>query len=73
MIKKIKKELLYYTIIFVVLALAQHQDLLSTPLLRLEDMQTQGNYLHPFIWAFVVYILIGSFRWLLGIIMRLKK
>ena len=73
MLKKITKELIYYTITLVVLALMQHQDLLTIPLERLEKMQAMGNFVHPFIWAFIIYLLIASFRWLFGIIMRLKK
>jgi hypothetical protein len=73
MLRKIIKELIYYTITLVVLALLQHQDLLHTPLARIEKMQTAGNYLHPFIWALFIYTLIASFRWLFGIVMRLKK
>jgi len=73
MLNKLIKELIYYTITLVVLALLQHQDLLTTPLDRFEKMQSMGNFLHPFIWALVIYLLIASFRWLFGIIMRLKK
>jgi len=73
MLQKIIKEFIYYTITLVVLALVQHQDLLQTPMKRFEDMQSMGNYLHPFIWALFVYLLIASFRWLFGIVMKLKK
>jgi len=73
MLNKLIKELIYYTITLIVLALLQHQDLLTTPLDRLEKMQSMGNFIHPFAWALVIYLLIASFRWLFGIVMRLKK
>jgi hypothetical protein len=73
MIKRIIKELLYYTITLVVLALFQHQDLLTAPAKKFHAMEISSNYLHPFIWALAIYLFIASFRWLFGIVMRLKK
>jgi hypothetical protein len=51
----IKKELLYYSLTLVALALIMHSDLLSDPFLRLSHMQDKGNYSHPFIYASIVY------------------
>ena len=58
----IKREVIYYIITLVVLALIMHFDLLSDPLARFEEMQNRGNYSHPFIYAFIVYIIIFIIR-----------
>ncbi len=59
MIKKfkaiIKKEFLYYIIIFFFLALIFHIDLVSDPLTRLDLIRQKENYSHPFIYTFIVY------------------
>jgi hypothetical protein len=70
--KKITKELLYYTLVLIILSLTIHKELLEQPAQFFNKMQEMHNYLHPFIWAFVVYLLVASFRWLFGIVMRLK-
>lgn len=59
----VKKELLYYLITLVVLSLIMHIDLLSDPSSRLEIMKEKGNYLHPFLYSFIVY----------GVILILRK
>ena len=61
--KAIKKELLYYLLTLIILALILHIDLLSDPLARLELMQEKENYTHPFVYSFVVY----------GVILILRK
>ena len=58
----IKREIIYYIITLVVLALIMHFDLLSNPLARFEEMENRGNYSHPFIYAFAVYIIIFIIR-----------
>ena len=58
----LKKEILYYILTFIVLALGFHFDLLSEPFLRFEHMQAKGNYSHPFIYSFVVYAVILILR-----------
>jgi len=73
MIKNILKEFTYYMVILVVLALMQHQDLLEHPLVRFEHMQENGNFLHPFIWSFGVYLIIGIFRLVIKGVLKLKN
>ena len=51
----IKKELLYYLLTLLVLALVMHSDLLNNPLARLETMDEKGNYFHPFLYSFFIY------------------
>ncbi|CAA6809290.1 MAG: Unknown protein [uncultured Sulfurovum sp.] len=67
----LKKELLFYLVIFIVLALISHGDLLNNPLARLELLIDQGNYLHPFFYTFVVYSLILIVRKILDFIIGL--
>jgi len=67
----LKKELLYYFIILIILALVMHGDLLSEPLLRLETMQEKGNYLHPFLYSFVVYSVILFLRGTINLVSKI--
>ncbi|CAA6820773.1 MAG: Unknown protein [uncultured Sulfurovum sp.] len=67
----LKRELLFYFAIFIVLALISHGDLLSDPLLRLELLVSQGNYFHPFFYTFIVYSLILIVRKILDFILGL--
>ena len=58
----LKRELLYYFLTLVTLALIMHLDLLSDPLSRLEVMQEKGNYSHPFLYSFIIYFIILVLR-----------
>jgi len=58
----IKKEILYYLLILLILALVMHSDLLNDPVARLQTMDEKGNYTHPFLYAFVIYATILIFR-----------
>ena len=51
----IKKEMLYYLLTLLALALIMHIDLLSDPFARLNTMQEKGNYFHPFLYSFIIY------------------
>ncbi|QOY51680.1 hypothetical protein [Candidatus Sulfurimonas baltica] len=73
MIKKIKIELLYFLIILIVLALLQHQDLLTSPLKRIDLMREKENYLHPLLWTSIVYSAIGVLRLAIKSIFYLKN
>jgi hypothetical protein len=73
MIKVISTELAYFFTILVVLALLFHGDLLTSPLSRLERMDQIGNYWHPFLWASVLYVLIGIVRLIVKGINKLKN
>jgi hypothetical protein len=55
------------------LALVQHSDLIFSPLERFAQMQNHGNYLHPFLYAFIVYCVIGLFRGIGIFIIYLKN
>ena len=53
--KELKKEIFYYLLTFIILALIFHFDLLSNPVARFDLMLEKENYSHPFIYSFVVY------------------
>lgn len=65
-----KKELLIFIIVFIVLALIQHPDLLSSPLTRLSELPTAGAYglgaVHPLVFALVGYLLL----WIVRLVIR---
>jgi len=69
----IKKELLIYLATLLVLTLIMHIDLLSDPLARLQIMQDQENYSHPFLYAFVVYFVMLIIRKVIDLISGLFK
>ncbi|MDX9813784.1 MAG: hypothetical protein WC144_00755 [Sulfurimonas sp.] len=71
--KKILKELIVYIAIFIILAPIQHADLLSSPMQRVSMMVEQQNYTHPFIWVFIVYVLVGIFRIFLNYILKFRR
>lgn len=67
----LKRELLYYLITLVVLALLIHIDLLSDPAARLETMNEKENYLHPFFYSFVVYSVMLVLRSIINIVSKI--
>ncbi len=69
----IKKEILYYLLTLLALALLMHIDLLSDPSSRLELMQEKGNYTHPFLYSFVIYFVIFVLRKAIDLIMGIFK
>lgn len=73
MIKKIKIELIYFFVILLILALLQHSDLLYSPIARVILMAEKENYLHPLLWASVVYIIVGLFRLIVKYILFIKN
>ena len=65
----IKKEILYYLLTLLVLALIMHIDLLSDPFARLNQMHEKENYSHPFLYSFVIYIAILIVRKVIDFVM----
>jgi len=55
-------ELIIYLVLFALLSLGIHNDLLHTPLDRIALMQEHNAYLHPFIYTTVVYLVFGVIR-----------
>lgn len=73
MIKKIKIELIYFSLILLGLAVLQHSDLLHSPIERINLMAEQGNYIHPLLWTFAVYIIIGLIRLIIKYLLYIKN
>ncbi len=61
-----KKELVIYGIVLVVLALVLHPDLLTSPIERFSELPHAGAYgigaLHPLVFALVGYLGLWIFR-----------
>ncbi len=51
----IKKELIIYLLVVLVLTLIMHSDLLTNPSMRINLMYEKENYSHPFLYSFFVY------------------
>lgn len=73
MIKLLKKELIIYTALLTMLIVLMHPDLLSDPTARLGLMQEKGNYIHPLLYTFFVYLILYFFRFVIGYIIKLVK
>jgi len=73
MLKKIKIEFTYFTLILLVLAVLQHSDLLYSPLERVGLMTEKGNFLHPLLWTSVVYVVVSFLRLIVKYLLHLKN
>lgn len=71
MINIIKKELIIYTALLSVLIVLMHPDLLSDPTARLGLMQEKGNYVHPLLYTFFVYLVLYFIRAVIGFLMKI--
>jgi len=69
----IKREFFVYIAMLFVLGLVMHADLLSDPSSRFQLMHEKGNYSHPFLYTFFVYIILLLIRKTLDFIMGLFK
>jgi hypothetical protein len=63
----LKQESLIYFLMFLVLTLLMHSDMLSTPLVRI-DMMDKENYTHPFLYTLFIYTLFFIIRKILDFI-----
>ena len=70
MIKILKTELVIYTALLTVLIFLMHPDLLSDPTARLGLMQEKGNYIHPLLYTFIVYLIIFFIRAIINFIAK---
>ena len=68
MIKILKRELIIYTGLLTALIFLMHPDLLSDPTTRLGLMQEKGNYIHPLLYTFFIYLIIFFFRFVINFI-----
>ncbi len=67
----IKKEIIVYLAMVFILTLVMHNDLLSSPLIRLELMYEKGNYSHPFLYTLIVYSIFLVIRVILNFVLGL--
>jgi len=60
--KNLIREVAFFATLLIFLAFVMHPDLLSNPNERFSLMQERDNFIHPFIYAFIVYIFFGIIR-----------
>jgi len=73
MIKLIRKELVIYTALLTVLIVAMHPDLLTEPTIRLGLMQEHGNYIHPLLYTFFIYLVLFFVRFIISSVIGFVK
>ncbi|SFV50590.1 hypothetical protein MNB_SM-7-1130 [hydrothermal vent metagenome] len=56
------REIAIYAILLITLAFLMHPDLIGSPSERFALMLERGNYFHPFIYAFIIYIVLFLLR-----------
>ena len=69
----IKNELIIFLVLLFLLSIGAHNDLLHTPLKRLTLMYDEGNFIHPFLYTLLVYILFGIIRLSITWVKRYKR
>ena len=68
--KVILKEIIIFLAVVAILAIVQHQDMLSDPISRFSMMADMGNYTHPFLWAIVPYLLLLGLRLAVNMVLK---
>jgi hypothetical protein len=71
--KIIKRELVIYSAILLVLIIVMHPDMISDPATRLGAMQQHENYIHPLLYTFIVYLIVFALRALVGWVIGLFR
>ncbi len=69
--KIIIKEIFVYLLLFIVLSITLHFDLLSSPLVRFEKMVQIANYAHPIRYTFLAYLLVSAIRVVVFVVKKL--
>ena len=67
----IKREIIIYIVMLLLLAVVMHIDLLSDPSSRFQMMNEKENYSHPFLYTFFVYSILFIIRKMLDFIIGL--
>ncbi len=70
MIPQIKKELIIYGILLILLTLLMHPDLLSSPAERFEIMKRRANFAHPFLYTGILYLVTVVVRIIARLVMN---
>jgi len=73
MLKTLKRELVIYASILVVLILIMHPDMFSDPAARLGLMQQHQNYVHPLLYTLFVYLVLFALRALVSWVISLFR
>jgi hypothetical protein len=60
--KVLLREMAIYAIILLTMAFLIHPDLLTDPAQRVEILKDRGNYLHPLVYAGVLYLFTALVR-----------
>jgi hypothetical protein len=71
--KILKRELLIYSAILLVLIVLMHPDMLTDPAARLGLMQQHENYVHPLLYTLFFYLILLIVRAAFGWILKLLK
>lgn len=71
--KILKRELIIYSVILVVLIILMHPDMLSDPEARLKLMQEHKNYIHPLLYTLFFYLIFLVVRAAFNGILKLIK
>ena len=67
----LKREIIIYVVMLLLLAIVMHVDLLSNPSARFELLYEKGDYAHPFLYTLVIYTIIFIIRKVIDIIVHL--
>ena len=69
-----KKELVIFIVIFLLLALGMHMNQwLTHPMEHIAHLSEQKMPYHPLLYTFIVYLLVGFFRLIFGFILKLFR
>jgi hypothetical protein len=70
----LKREILLFLVIFILLTTIQHPDIYSSPIVRISELPKAGAYglgaMHPFVFTFIVYIVVSL---ILFVTKKIKK
>ncbi|MFZ2890202.1 MAG: hypothetical protein WA010_07000 [Sulfuricurvum sp.] len=58
----LRRELLIFVILMLILAPLIHPDFLNAPVERFKLMMEKENFFHPFIYILILYLLIAALR-----------
>lgn len=71
--KIIKRELIIYSALLLLLIVLMHPDMLTDPAARLGLMQQHQNYVHPLLYTLFFYLILFVVRAAFGWILKLLK
>lgn len=72
--KKLIREIIIYLVLFILLSLSMHiTEWLSYPLAHIKNLYHNVFPLHPFVYTFILYIIVFILRLIFGFILRLFK